>query len=304
MKTRWGAAFTALMLVVATQVAVQWIAQGTSSAALPGARAVSDQTAFDREPEPKTARAKCPLGTRVTGGGGRVIGSTHVVITRMQPTHTNNPSVQDEYVVTAREDEVGANATWAVAAYALCATASPSLGIQIVSMRSPTQSSQNIRAAVNCPGQKAVLGTGARVNGGVGQVHLTELSMGELSTGTHVSIATAQEDNTGFNGQWSLDVFAVCANIPSQNHEVISGFAPGTPSQDRKLAPVTCPAGMSVTGVGATIMEPMSGRVVLEATVPEFLVGGVPGNEAFAIAREDVVNNDAWSLMVQAACVR
>jgi hypothetical protein len=43
--------------------------------------------------------------------------------------------------------------------------------------------------------------------------------------------------------------------------------------------------------------------VVLERILPEFLVGGVPGDEVAAVARENVSTDGFWQLMVQAACV-
>jgi hypothetical protein len=304
MKIRWYSAVAAVALIAATQVAVQWTTHGTSSAALPGAVARSNQSSPFSSTSPKTIEAECPAGTRVTGGGGRVTGFTeHVVLTGLEPRHSNNPGSLDKYIVTAIEDEVGQEEGWAVTAYALCATASASLGIQIVQVRSDTLSPRHEQESVNCPGQKVILGTGARINGGGGQVHLTELGMGEFSSGVNVSSVTAEEDNTGFGGQWSLEAFAVCASVPHQNHTIVSGFAPEPGSADRKVAPVTCPAGMTVTGGGATVLDPNSGRVVLERILPEFLVGGVPGDEVTAVARENVSTDGFWQLMVEAACV-
>ncbi len=300
---RWGSAMAAATLAAGTLVAVQAVGQGTAAAALPGIAARAAQTDF-APAESKTISAECPAGTRVTGGAGRVTGITdHVVLTRLQPVHTNNPGSLDRYTVTAIVDEVGSDAQWAVAAYALCATNSNSLAIQIVSSRSPVGSPQNEREIADCPFPKVALGTGARINGGAGQVHLTEVSMGGSSTGIHSSVVTAQENNDGFGGDWSLDSFAVCANVPRQNHVVTTGFAPGPGSADRKVAEGACPAGMTLTGAGATIQEPFSGRVVLERILPEFLIGSIPGDEASSVAREEIVNNDSWALMVHLACV-
>ena len=65
---------------------------------------------------------------------------------------------------------------------------------------------------------------------------------------------------------------------------------------------MTCPAGMTITGGGAAI-DASSGRVVMERILPEFLVGGVPGDEYTAVAREEIINDDSWSLRVVASCV-
>ena len=41
----------------------------------------------------------------------------------------------------------------------------------------------------------------------------------------------------------------------------------------------------------------------MERILPEFLVGGVPGDEYTAVAREEIINDDFWSLRVVASCV-
>jgi hypothetical protein len=301
---RWLSTVAVLALAAATQVAVQAMTQQGAAAALPGAVARSAQTDFAPAPS-KTITASCPPGTRVTGGTGRVTGFTdHVVLTRMQPMHTNNPDTPDGYTVTAIEDETEPGGQWAVTAYALCAATTPGHAVQIVSDRSDSGSPQNEREVVDCPPGKVVLGSGVRINGGAGQVHVTEMTMGGSANGRHRAFVTAQENHDGFGGQWSLDAYAVCANIPLDDYVVLTGFAPGPGSADEKVATVTCPAGMTVTGGGAQISEGFSGRVVMERIIPEFLVGGIPGREVAAVAREEIINDSFWSLSVVAACVR
>jgi hypothetical protein len=291
----------ALALIAGLQVAVQVVWSAPAAAALPGAvgrAAASDHNSDKRN----TAEATCPPGTRVTGGSGRVTGVTsHVVLTRMQPRHTNNPNSQDKYIVTAREDETKPDGEWAVHAFALCADPLP--GQTIVSARSPTDSGQNEREIVDCPAGRRAIGSGVRINGGRGQVHVTEMTPGGFSNGRTSTFVTAQENNDGFERDWSLDAFAVCATIAPERHVYTSDVAPGPASADRKRADVTCPAGMTITGGGAEIDEGFSGRVVMEWILPEFLVGGFPGNEFTAYAREEIINEDPWFLRGVASCV-
>lgn len=291
----------ALALIAGLLVAVQAVAPAPAAAALPGAAARSAQSAFDSEPA-KTIQATCPPGTRVTGGSGRVTGNTsHVVLTRMQPRHTNNPDVPDTYIVTAIEDETAPDEQWAVTAFALCADPLP--GQTIVSSRSPTDSGNSEREIVDCPAGRRVIGSGVRINGGSGQVHVTEMTPGGFANGRTSTFVDAQENNDGFGGDWSLDAFAVCATIAPERQVYLSSFAPGPGSADRKVANVTCPAGMTVTGGGAEIDGGSSGRVVMERIIPEFLIGGIPGDEFTAVAREEIVNDDSWALRVVASCV-
>lgn len=297
----WTWWLAVLALLGGTLIAVQVAGQAPAAAALPGPVARAAQSAFDSEPA-KTVEAQCPPGKRVTGGSGRVTGITdHVVLTRMQPRHTNNPETPDSYIVTAIEDETEPVGQWAVTAYVLCSDPLP--GHTIVSSRSPVGSPQNEREIADCPDGRRALGAGVRINGGNGQVHVTEMTMGAFASGRSSSFVTAQENNDGFGGDWTLDAFAVCAEIDPARQVYLSGFAPGPGSADRKVANVTCPAGSTITGGGAEIMEPSSGRVVMERIIPEFLVGGIPGDEYTAVAREELVNDDSWSLRVVASCV-
>ena len=175
-RTLWALALAAGLLA-----AFQIIAPAPAAAALPGAVARSAQSPFDSKPA-KTIEATCPPGKRVTGGSGRVTGITsHVVLTRMQPRHTNNPNVPDSYVVTAIEDETAPDGQWAVTAYALCSDPLP--GQTIVISRSPTDSGNSEREIADCPAGRRAIGSGVRVNGGGGQVHVTEMTMGGLPTG-------------------------------------------------------------------------------------------------------------------------
>jgi hypothetical protein len=290
----------ALALMAGLLVAVQAAAPAPAAAALPGAVGRSDQSDFDSL-HSKSAEAKCPPGTRVTGGSGRVTGVTsHVVLTRMQPRHTNNPAVPDSYIVTAIEDETEPDDEWAVTAYVLCSDPLP--GQTIVISRSPTDSGHSEREIADCPAGRRAIGSGVRVNGGAGQVHVMEMTMGGFADGRTSAFVTAQENNDGFGGDWSLDAFAVCATIAPERQVYLSNFAPGPGSADRKVADVTCPAGMAITGGGAEIGA-SSGRVVMERIIPEFLIGGVPGDEYTAVAREEILNDDFWSLRVVASCV-
>ena len=291
----------ALALIAGLLVGFQVVAPAPAAAALPGAVARSVQSDFDSAPA-KTIEATCPPGTRVTGGSGRVTGITdHVVLTRMNPRHTNNPNVPDSYIVTALEDETEPDGQWAVTAFALCAAPLP--GQTIVISRSPTDSGHSEREIADCPAGRRAIGSGVRVNGGAGQVHVTEMTLGGFANGRTSSFVTAQENHDGFGGDWSLDAFAVCATIAPERQVYLSSFAPGPGSADLKVANVTCPAGMTVTGGGAEINEPSSGRVVMERIQPEFLIGGFPGDEYTAVAREEISNDDFWSLRVVASCV-
>lgn len=86
--------------------------QPAAASTVPSVQITSALTAFNSTPV-KTVAAKCPTGQRVIGGGGRVNGAQHVVITQQRPVYG---SASDKFVVSASEDQFGTSQFWAVKA--------------------------------------------------------------------------------------------------------------------------------------------------------------------------------------------
>jgi hypothetical protein len=264
-----------------------------AEAALPGARLVSVQSASDSTPT-KSARADCPSGMRVTGGGGRVAGaSSHVVVTRMQPVHTNNA---DRFEVTAAEDETAPTASWAVTAIAVCANAIG--GMEIVERTEPGGDTLNEGARADCPAGKVPSGGGGRITGGQGQVQL-------LHTGATVGppnvFAQGLEDPNGFAGDWTVTAYAVCVpSTPGTSAVRTKDF--GSDSQDRKVVTASCPAGMSVTGGAAIVFTNGENRNPVVESVAPSQAGGAPGRDVTVIGRENTPTAATWSVTAVAYC--
>ena len=91
---------------------------------------------------------------------------------------------------------------------AICATAPP--GLQLVSATSEFHSEGEVKAvSASCPAGKNLLGTGAEMPGGAGQVVLDDV----LPNATLTSVlATGVEDQNGFAGDWRVTAYAICAN--------------------------------------------------------------------------------------------
>lgn len=289
---RWIPAAGVAVVLLGAQLAVQATGQATE-VALPGAVVRSTSSEFDPT-SPKTVAARCPAGQRVIGGGGRVNNASHVVITALQPVHTNN---LDRYEVSAAEDEIGFSGQWAVQAFAICADPLP--GLRIVSATSESGSADSKLEIVNCPTQTLTLGSGGRIGGGHGQVHLNN-----TSAGSDRGFARGQEDSTGFAGNWTVTAYAVCADVPVSGHAVITGFSPQGGSIDRKFAEATCPNGMRVTGGSAAISGGDTIRAVIESINPDVLPGGSPGSRIQVIARENTPTNSNWTVQAIASCTR
>ena len=169
---------------------------------LPGLEQVIGVSPFDNS-SPKSATASCPAGKRVVGAGGSIGGGEDQVALQFTP----NPALTS---VTASgfEDETGKEENWAVFAVAFCANPPP--GLQRVSGTSEFHSEGEVKAvSARCPAGKNLLGTGAEMPGGGGQVVLDDVLPNALLTSV---LATAVEDQNGFAGDWRVTAYAICAN--------------------------------------------------------------------------------------------
>jgi hypothetical protein len=155
----------------------------------------------------KTVTATCPAGTRTFGAGAQTFGfgdgddggQGWLVATVPNPSLTR-------VTLTALEDESGSTGTWELDALGYCANPPP--GLELISATSPTSSS-NKSVTATCPSGKNLLGTGAEIVGGLGQVVLDDLTPNDALSSV---IVTGLEDGTGFAGEWFLRSYAICAN--------------------------------------------------------------------------------------------
>jgi hypothetical protein len=282
---RWGATAATALVVAGVPLAIQVFGQGSASAStVPSAQVTSALTAFDSTPA-KTVVAQCPAGKRVIGGGGRVNGAQHVVITRQEPVHA---TAGDSFAVDAREDEVGFGGSWAVQAFAICSA--PVAGLQVVSATSAFSSNAFTGQSVNCPSGKFALGGGGKITNGNGQVDLSTLAEGgSVSSRT---TAAGTEDLNGFAGNYSVTAFAVCATGAFADFQVVK-VTSAQDSTDRKILTAECTNGKRVTGGAAFSSIPG----VIESVSPDAnrLRVGV-------IARENTFTTGTWGVTAVAFC--
>jgi len=105
----------------------------------------------------------------------------------------------------AQDDDDGYSGSWSVTTYAICAFPIPGLQ-KIVSTTAMNRVSVKT-AIASCPFGTRALGGGWDVNNGQGEVYVTG-----ISTQTNGETVTARTDFNGYNNDWSLTAFAVCAN--------------------------------------------------------------------------------------------
>ena len=191
---------------------------------------------------PKSTVAGCPLGKTVIGAGGTIsVGGGQVVIDDMFP------SAPGSVMATAYEDDNGTAVNWLVRAFAICAFAPP--GYEAVP---PAVSASNSigpkSATATCPAGKNLIGTGARIDGGLGQVVLDDVTPSPSLKSVTV---TGMEDDDGTAANWSVRAYAICAFPPPGLHLVVAHGLPG--SSKSQAVTAACAPGFKVHGLGGDI---------------------------------------------------
>jgi hypothetical protein len=243
--------FVACGAIVIGLAAVQALV-ASQAEAVSGLQRVTKTSVSDSSTSKKVA-ARCPAGQNVLGGGGTIVGGRgQVILQRLEPVQTATDS---RFVVAAREDGTGYASNWRLTAYALCADPLP--GYAILPSTSGVASSNSPQSTISfCIGQTQV-GFGGRVNGGAGQVHLTNL-VRDTNGDINFTLIAGQEDANGFGGAWNVTGYAVCANTQA-NFTTVTASSPA--SSQNKSATVSCPAGTRVHSAGGQLLPAGSGPV-------------------------------------------
>ena len=261
--------------------------------AVPGLQRTT-KTSVSNSSTSKTVTARCPAGKRVLGGGGTVTGGRgQVVLERLEPVQT---ATDDRFVVGAREDGTGYSGNWRLTAYALCANPLPAYGILPSTSGSPSSNSPQNTISF-CIGQPQV-GFGGRVNGGAGQVHLTNLVRDSNGTVDFTSIA-AQEDANGFDGAWTVTAYAVCASTPA-NFTRASATTPA--SSVNKSATVSCPAGTRVHSAGGQLTPAGSGPVDRSLVIDKVAIDPELRSVTVRAVEDETGTAANWSVRALALC--
>jgi hypothetical protein len=124
-----------------------------------------------------------------------------------------------------------------------------------VSYTVPSSNLSRKTATVDCPGGKAVVGTGWTTNPSSPELLVEDLIPTEFSV-----TAVVREDETGYASAWSLTVHAVCANRPP-GWEIVSEFSTTT-SNSVNYTTAYCPQDTVLLGGGFNQSE-QAGQVVL-----------------------------------------
>lgn len=260
--------------------------------AVPGLQRVTATTVSDSSTT-KSVAAACPAGQRVFGGGGDVVGgSGQVVLEQLQPEQTAG---DDRFTVSASEDGTGFGGDWQLTAYALCGDPLP--GQQVVGLGSPPSSDRLQSSLALCSGTQTQVGFGGRINGGNGQVRVTDL-FPFFDPPPSVTFIRALEDSDGFAGLWSVTSYAVCADAATGFTQV-SVLSPATSAA--KSATVSCPAGTQVHSAGGQLVGSgglQSDRIVIDGVNIDASLTGVTVDAA----EDETATTATWQVRATAVC--
>jgi hypothetical protein len=284
--------FVACGAIVIGLAAVQALV-ASQAEAVSGLQRITKTSVSDSSTSKKVA-ARCPAGQNVLGGGGTVVGGRgQVILQRLEPVQTATDS---RFVVAAREDGTGYASNWRLTAYALCADPLP--GYAILPSTSGVASSNSPQSTISfCIGQTQV-GFGGRVNGGAGQVHLTNL-VRDTNGDINFTLIAGQEDANGFGGAWNVTGYAVCANTQA-NFTTVTASSPA--SSQNKSATVSCPAGTRVHSAGGQLLPAGSGPVDRSLVIDNVAIDPQLRSVSVRGVEDETRTAANWSVRALALC--
>ena len=276
-----------LAAVALLAVAGSLVAASPATAALPGLTYVTGFTVMDSTVY-KSITVNCPSGLRVIGLGYSLEGAPGLVVLDDFIPNATSITVGAGEIVGPGEPSNGTTQSWRVGATAVCAVAPP--GLEIVTAVTGTEPPgvPFAEATATCPSGKSLLGAGANLNQGFGQISISTLG---IQSGSVIGVAVPDDD--GFSGSWSMRVHAICADPIPGIQRVSAVTDPGSPTARSITA--FCPTGTRAIG---------SGWGLNRAT--EVLVTGVfiaDGTGVTVFAHEDANGkNILWQVFARAVC--
>ena len=165
-------------------------------------------------------------------------------------------------------------------------------GLQRVSLASASNNSSPKTVIVGCPAGKQLVGTGAEITGGQGEVVLDDLRPNGTPPSS-VTVTAYEEDPLATN--WSVTGYAICAN-PVAGLVRVSALSSGG-SPDSRTVVATCPVGKSLLGTGFEITGGLGG-VVLDELRPN---GSLTSTTAVA-CEADPDHLPSWTLTAYGIC--
>lgn len=239
----------------------------------------------------RTVIAACPSGMRVIGGGADINGGGNDVhITGMVPNGLTNT-----YVAKAAEHHA-TSTPWTLTAHAVCAEEPDDLWYSYAVVETPANVS-SISDYAFCPIGSVVLGSGALITAAdPGKLFLTYVKPTGTGNGSEAGVV---EIAGGYNFDWKLETWSVCAAKPAGWEVVVSPSLP-----NGYQAGFSCPGYKRVTGAGAHISLSLGRLFLVDAQVTSPLgIPTMPRGTAITISVIDSGATHDWIVKAHAICV-
>jgi hypothetical protein len=269
-----------------------WYIQAFATCAYPPPGLVRVTATTASNSASKGINATCPAGKKLFGIGADLsVSNGNVLIDRLSPN-----SALTALTAHAVEDEDGTTASWALHAYAICAT--PVAGMERVMVTEAQNAPVSSNTQVACPGGKGLLGAGGQINGAAGQIVLDAVYS---DPGLTKAGFAAWEDETGTGTSWSLTTYGICAPRAALLKTTDAAEADSSGA----FTGPHCPEGQEGYGVGYRFLG-ASGQVWPTWVIPfyndDVLFGSID-HGSFVLAYPDANGaSDPWSLEAQSVC--
>ena len=238
----------------------------------------------------KSVTVTCPTGKRLIDAGGNVVGGGgKVSMDDIYPDLTAN-----SVTVSGKEiDPLDTN--WWVSAVATCAD-EPS-GLELVTTASSPGSLYIRAVTATCPTGKTLLGDGATITGGKGEVILDTVAPNGGSGTAATDVTVEAFESSPFADDWLINAFAICADPLSGQQRVSDSTGLGSANNGARA---TC-TGQVETGSGTEI----AGVYGVVAIAGEYPVDGsaVSAPTATTVYGEEVNGTTGdWYITAFALC--
>ena len=178
------------------------------------------------------------VGGDITGGFGRM------------GIQTSGPASADpdDWRTATMSDPSTTIENWLLAALGICTTAIA--GQEVVARGEPGRLDAGAVGDRRLPGGKRVIGAGGSI--GTADFAAQRILTGVTPNSTLTTVtATGHEDEAGYDPNWTVVAYAVCAPAPAGLQRVTATSPLG--SDEFSQASANCPAGKHILGIGGTL---------------------------------------------------
>jgi hypothetical protein len=260
-------------------------------ASLAGVTLVS--TPSDPDSDDKEAYAQCPDGTKLFGGGGRIVdGGGQVLISAIIPD-------PDLLGVTVRGEEDGDYAgSWRVLAMAVCAPEG-NHNLTLVTQPSAVDgTSTSPRSSYALCGGQTLFSAGFELSYTDGNVFIAEMEPYPALDRVEIQ---AVEDFVTYTDPWDLKAFAICGDPDTSTVALSTTVSTALNSSTTKTIESECDPGATTIGIGGMIHD-LNGDGFTNAVLDRFSYSfGL--SKVTVIARENGTTLDDWTLSGFAICL-